>query len=211
MIRQTEMAQLAVRQVIQPGEAAVDATAGNGHDSRFLAELVGPTGRVFALDVQPEAIARTAELLRAAGLANVTLLAHDHADLAAIVPGPVGAVMFNLGYRPGGNKSAVTRTPSTLAGLRAGLGLLRPGGVLTVVAYPGHPGGVEETAAVAAFLHGLPPGYAVIDSPPDGNLETGPRLFVVRSVEARPESGPAKEIKGISSSSSPFDPLGHEV
>jgi predicted methyltransferase len=180
MARQTESARQAVRQVLRPGEAAVDATAGNGHDARFLAEAVGPSGRVFALDVQPDALDRTEALLTEAGLTNVTLFLRNHADLAELVPGPVGAVMFNLGYLPGGDKAVVTRTASTLAGLRAAVGLLRPGGVLTVIAYPGHPGGAEETAAVAAFLRELPDGSTLAETPPEGPSGTGPWLFVVR-------------------------------
>jgi hypothetical protein len=38
--------------VLRPGDTAVDATCGNGHDTLALAELVGPSGRVFALDLQ---------------------------------------------------------------------------------------------------------------------------------------------------------------
>ena len=37
---------------IRPGDAVVDATAGNGHDTLFLARCVGPAGRVYALDIQ---------------------------------------------------------------------------------------------------------------------------------------------------------------
>src|SRR5262245_8571181 len=102
--RATELAQADVRGAVRPGESAV---AGNGHDTRFLAELVGPAGRVFAFEVQPAAVARTEALLAEAGLTNVTLLLRDHADLAAVAPGTVGAVMFNLGYLPGGDKAVV--------------------------------------------------------------------------------------------------------
>lgn len=41
-------------QVLQRGDTAVDATCGHGHDTLALAELVGPTGRVYALDLQVE-------------------------------------------------------------------------------------------------------------------------------------------------------------
>ena len=34
-----------VRRVLRPGDVAVDATVGNGQDTLFLAECVGPTGR----------------------------------------------------------------------------------------------------------------------------------------------------------------------
>ena len=37
-----------LKEVLQPGDLAVDATMGNGHDTLFLAQLVGRTGHVYA-------------------------------------------------------------------------------------------------------------------------------------------------------------------
>ena len=34
------------------GDYAVDATLGNGHDTCFLAEIVGDNGKVFGFDIQ---------------------------------------------------------------------------------------------------------------------------------------------------------------
>jgi hypothetical protein len=42
--RPTEFAHDVVRRVLRPGEVAVDATVGNGHDTEFLARLAGPGG-----------------------------------------------------------------------------------------------------------------------------------------------------------------------
>lgn len=39
-------------QVLQPGDVAVDATCGNGHDSLFMAQCIGPTGQLHAVDLQ---------------------------------------------------------------------------------------------------------------------------------------------------------------
>ena len=55
--RPTELAHHWVRRVVEPGETVIDATAGNGHDSVFLARLVGPSGRLLAFDVPPAALA----------------------------------------------------------------------------------------------------------------------------------------------------------
>jgi len=198
MPRLTETAHAAVRAVLGPGETAVDATAGNGHDTAFLAGLVGPGGRVFAFDVQSEALDRTAARLRAAGLTNVVLLRRDHADLAAALPadceGRVGAVMFNLGYLPGGDKSLKTRAESSRAAVAAALGLVRPGGVVTVVAYPSHPGGADEAAAVRRFVEAVPPGYAAREIP-SGN-GAGPTLFVFERAPARGETICDREPSG---------------
>src|SRR5262249_21317060 len=142
---------------------AIDATAGNGHDTRFLLECVGASGRVFAFDLQAEALAHTA---RAAGdVSNLTLFTRDHAEMRDAIPpeyhGHVGAVMFNLGYLPGGDHSITTQPTSTLKAISAALELLRPGGVLTVLAYTGHLGGAEEADAVAKLLGELSGVFAV--------------------------------------------------
>ena len=34
------------------GDTVVDATCGNGHDSKWLAQAVGPTGTLYAFDIQ---------------------------------------------------------------------------------------------------------------------------------------------------------------
>jgi hypothetical protein len=66
----------------------------------------------------------------------------------------VAAITFNLGYLPGGNQMTTTRSDSTLTALRQSLELLRPGGVLSILAYRGHPGGREEALAVAHWCAG---------------------------------------------------------
>lgn len=50
-------------------------------------------------------------------------------------------VAFNLGYLPGGDKRIITSSASTLLALEAAKDLLLPGGLISVVAYVGHPGG----------------------------------------------------------------------
>ena len=50
--RLTELAQQRIGTIVRSGDIAVDATAGNGHDTLFLAERVGPAGQVYAFDIQ---------------------------------------------------------------------------------------------------------------------------------------------------------------
>jgi predicted methyltransferase len=154
-----------------PGDAAVDATAGNGVDTLFLARTVGPRGRVFAFDVQEAALARTRERLEKArpderqALAPVTLLLAGHERMREHIPaglrGRIRAVMFNLGYLPGADPAIITRPSTTIAAMQAALGLLQPGGVLTAVLYPGHPGGDAEAEAVERWIaEQVPPSAA---------------------------------------------------
>ena len=148
----------ALRGVLRPGDAAVDATVGNGHDTCMLAELVGPEGHVTGFDIQPEAIARTEALLRERGLwARCELHGDGHQHMAEHVTGPVRAVCFNLGWLPGGDKRVTTRWETTRAALEQALGLLEPMGVCTVCAYPGHEAGREELEQLVAFFTALRP------------------------------------------------------
>lgn len=158
------MAQRWIAERLRPGGAAVDATAGTGADTLFLARLAGPKGQVYAFDVQEEALARTRARLADAGrteaLAEVALMHTGHERMAEMVPadwhGKIQAVMFNLGYLPGGSDlSVITRPETTLAALEQALALLAPGSALTAVLYPGHPGGEAEAQAVESWAAGL--------------------------------------------------------
>ncbi|MBP2000503.1 precorrin-6B methylase 2 [Paenibacillus shirakamiensis] len=159
------MAHRLVGERLQPGEIAVDATAGTGADTLFLAKACGRRGQVYSFDVQGEALALTEQRLAksaALNLARVTLVERSHAEMCAAVAeehhGRVGAVMFNLGYLPaaGADAALITQTASTLKALAAALVLLRPRGIITAVLYPGHPGGEAEALAAEAWAAGLP-------------------------------------------------------
>ncbi len=143
------IAHLIISEAVKEGGCAVDATCGNGHDTLFLARLVGTGGKVYAFDIQEKAICATRTLLEKEGLAQrVQLYQTGHENMDKIVNTPVDAVIFNLGYLPGGDHTIITRPESTLESMRAALKILRPGGRLVVVAYTGHPGGKEECAII---------------------------------------------------------------
>ena len=82
-----------------------------------------------------------------------------HADLAR-PEGPEGfasAIVFNLGYLPGGDKSLTTREGTTLAAVRSSLCMLKKDGLLCLTMYSGHPEGAKEKRALLAFAEGLDP------------------------------------------------------
>ncbi len=142
------------------GGLSIDATAGNGHDTLFLAERTGPAGHVYSFDIQAKAIHATRELLQRAGLRNrVTLIHAGHETLLEHLPGQVigkiHAATFNLGYLPGGDKTLITSTATTIPALSATCQVLAPGGCITIMVYPGHPGGEREAAAVNRWCRQL--------------------------------------------------------
>ncbi len=152
--RPTEIAWSLLRQAISVGDLVIDATAGNGHDTVFLAECVGPQGRVIAFDVQDEAIRAAALRVEAAGLSpRVEFHVKSHVRMEEHAqPGSVAAVMFNLGYLPGADHGTTTVVGETLSAMEATARLLKPGGVLSVVCYPGHEAGAVEAHAVEDWI-----------------------------------------------------------
>ena len=147
-----------LERAVLPGDAVVDATMGNGHDTLFLCQLVGENGRVYAFDVQQQAVESTQKRLEEAGvLSRAVLFCLGHEHMAEKVEGPVAAAVFNLGWLPGGDHSVTTHWETTQKAVESALSLLKPLGVLVICAYPGHQEGDRERAALTAFLSALPP------------------------------------------------------
>lgn len=131
------------------GAQVIDATMGNGHDTLWLCELVGESGRVYAFDVQPEAVERTRQRLIDAGVADrARLFCAGHERMGEFVNEGVDAVVFNLGWLPGAEHGVTTRTDTTLQAVNAALELLKEDGLMTVCIYPGHDEGTRELNAL---------------------------------------------------------------
>ena len=62
---------------IQPGHRELDYGCGPGAYVPDVAEQVGPTGRVYALDIHPLAVARVQALAKRRGLDNVETICSD--------------------------------------------------------------------------------------------------------------------------------------
>lgn len=146
-----------LKKAIKPGAIVIDATAGNGYDTKFLAETVGPAGKVFAFDIQKQAIDATTNLLRSNELLErVTLFHKGHEHIKDCIPaeyfGKISAGVFNLGYLPGGDHSIITRPETTLIALENLLDILTLHGIVVMVIYSGHQGGQEEKNAVIEYV-----------------------------------------------------------
>ena len=74
---------------------------------------------------------------------------HDMSD------GFASAIVFNLGYLPGGDKAFTTRTETTLEAVQDALDLLRVDGLVCITLYSGHPEGAAEKEALLRFAEGL--------------------------------------------------------
>lgn len=151
-----------IESAMYPGAIAVDATMGNGHDTKWLCELAENTGTVYAFDVQAQAVENTRARLAEAGLlSRARLFCAGHERMAEFVDLPADAIVFNLGWLPGGEKSVTTLTETTIAAVNAASALLAPGGLMTICIYPGHAEGARERDAVISWASHLP--HAVFD------------------------------------------------
>ncbi|WP_298273470.1 class I SAM-dependent methyltransferase [Geobacter sp.] len=175
-----------LRERVRPGDRVVDATCGNGHDTAFLAELVGAAGTIWAFDIQESALAATRARLEAFGYPGRTeLVLAGHERLAEIVTEPVRGVVFNLGFLPGAGRETVTSSATTSAALEQAAGLLLPGGVVTVAVYTGHAGGAEEGRGVEEWAAALSPRtFNVWRCRQMNRSDTAPYLVVVERIPA---------------------------
>ncbi len=182
--RITDLAHLFVGLAVECGDRAVDATAGKGNDTLFLAEKVGPSGQVYAFDVQEEALKVTAGKLKLSNLeTRVTLLRCGHQFMRKKVLGPVSAIMYNLGFLPGGNREITTSSQSTLESLGQALMMVRKGGIITIALYPGHKQGSLEKTAVLRFCRNLQPAeYTVLHLNLVNRKNDPPELVVIRRI-----------------------------
>lgn len=138
--------------IIQPGDIVVDATAGLGRDTVFLANCVGPEGQVYAFDIQEEALTATRNLLSEQGLSPwVNLILASHTELGQYVPDLVKVVVFNLGYLPGSDHQVTTQASTTLEAVKAAIKILKSKGIVWLTAYRGHDNGMESQILIKYF------------------------------------------------------------
>lgn len=146
-----------LRNRINKGDLCIDATAGNGYDTKYLCEQVGEIGRVISIDIQKKAIENTEKLLFNSGLDNVSTVvldSHENINMYA-KENTVSVIMFNLGYLPGGDHKLATKSNSTIIAIEKSLKLLKSGGVLSVCIYSGGDSGFQERDDVLNYLSQL--------------------------------------------------------
>ena len=135
-----------ILQHLGEGEVAVDFTMGNGNDTLFLSKTVGKKGRVYAFDIQEDALISTRTRLQENEAPdNYTLICASHHRVREFVKEPIKAGMFNLGYLPrSGKKGVTTMRKTTMPAVEAAIDMLLPDGVLIIAIYPGHKEGELE-------------------------------------------------------------------
>ena len=166
---------------LKEGDTVVDFTMGNGNDTLFLSKAVGESGKVYAFDIQEDALTSTrAHLVENGAPENYTLICASHHRVKEFVSEPIHAGMFNLGYLPrSGRKALTTMRETTMPAVEAAIELLAPDGVLIVAIYPGHEEGALEGEMLREYFKTLskyricPSEFKILNSP------TSPYFFIV--------------------------------
>ena len=109
---------------IGPGASVADVGCGPGAMLPALSDVVGPEGRVQAVDADPGAVATARALVAAAGLGNVSV-AQGRADHSGLDPGSLDVVVLRhvLAHNGGAEDAIVGHLAS----------LVRPGGCVYLV------------------------------------------------------------------------------
>lgn len=146
-----------LKKAVSHGDIVVDGTLGNGHDTVFLAELVGETGYVYGFDIQKQALMKTKIRLEEHQLSKQVMLfekghEHVHASIPITHHGLVKAAIFNLGYLPGGDKTIVTTPNTTITAIEQLLDIMAPEGIIVLVVYHGHEEGAIEREALLDYV-----------------------------------------------------------
>ena len=164
-ITMTDWIHRVLDEYIKEGDCCIDATMGKGGDTYYLCSKTGESGKVYAFDVQADALRQTREKLDKHKM-NAELILDGHEHMKEYVKEmAVSCIMFNLGYLPGGDHTISTRIKTSMPALSSSLKLLKKGGLLSLCIYSGGDTGFEEHDAVLSWLKSLDPHcYLVIKS-----------------------------------------------
>ncbi len=110
---------------VAKGSSVADVGAGSGYWTVKLSQRVGPSGKVFATDLQPQMLDILGRRLTAQGITNVTLV-QGSVDDAKLPPASVDLELMVDVYHELSQPQAILR------GLRAAL---KPGGRLVLLEY----------------------------------------------------------------------------
>jgi predicted methyltransferase len=156
----TDINKVILEDILKEGDIVVDATVGNGHDTKYLAQKVGESGFVYGFDVQQVAIDSSTKLLEKNNLLSRTKLILDgHENIDNYIDKELSCVLFNLGYLPRADHSVITKPNTTIQAIEKSLKLLKPHGIISIALYTGHEGGLEEKDLVYDYIMNLDQTY----------------------------------------------------
>jgi predicted methyltransferase len=165
--------------LLKTGDTVVDATLGNGHDALFIASIIGSEGKVVGFDIQKEAVIKSSKKMEEAGFTNYIFYNESHDKIDEYVD-QARAIIYNLGYLPGGSKEVTTKSDTTLDSIKKSLKILKKPGMISIMFYTGHPGGTEEKDTVLSYVKELDKKeFDVLEFKHINGIKTAPFLLII--------------------------------
>jgi ubiquinone/menaquinone biosynthesis C-methylase UbiE len=166
---------------LSPGDVACDVGSGSGYHTLRMAPRVGESGRVYAIDIQPEMLDMLQESAREAGLMNVQAVQNTQTE-TGLDPGTCDVILLVDVYHE------LSQPAEMLKDMRAAL---KPNGVIALVEFR-----AEDPRVPIKPLHKMSKAQIMKELPPSG-------LKLVREVNTLPwqhvmffqrDDGPARPI-----------------
>lgn len=175
------IAKMYIKEVLNDGDICIDATMGNGYDTTYLAEIVGEKGKVYAFDVQDEAIKSTEKKLKKLNFEDrVILILDGHENINNYVKENIKCAVFNLGYLPRCEHKIITKPDTTIEAIKQSVELLEENGIVCVSIYTGHDGGMEERNAIFDYAMNLEQkGFNVFETKFINQKNNPPSIIVI--------------------------------
>ena len=85
-----------------------------------------------------------------------------------------------MGYLPRAKHAIITKPDTTLQAIKKSLDLLKPNGIISIAAYVGHEGGLEEKNHICEYLNNLDQNqYNVLHMEFTNQINNPPQLILV--------------------------------
>lgn len=152
MLQPQNITEYFIDNYIKNDDTAIDATCGNGNDTLKLCKAVGEKGKVYGFDIQKVALDNTKTVLNENGFSNFSLICDSHSQMDKYINEKVRAVVFNLGYLPGGDHTIHTKYDTTICAIEKSLNLICDNGFISITIYYGKNSGTEEKDEVMKYL-----------------------------------------------------------
>jgi arsenite methyltransferase len=112
---------------LKPGDRVADLGAGSGYFTFRLARAVGPAGKVYAVDIDPDMIAYLGERAKSENATNVEIVTAKPDD-PGLAPGSVDLIFTSDAYHHIDNRVAYFASVARV---------LRPGGRIAILDFNG--------------------------------------------------------------------------
>ncbi len=164
-----------IKSNVTENDICVDATMGRGRDTLLLCQL---SEKVYAFDIQAEALASTRKLLQENGYTNAELILDSHHNLKNYVAS-AKCVVFNFGFLPGGDHSIFSHSETSIKAIKAALEIISEDGFISICSYYGGDTGFEEKDALLEFLSSLDAKKYTVMLHSFHNRPNCPPLFII--------------------------------